>query len=89
MINAIQLHKLNREICLSAIPYLLKEVEYDFVGDGKEYHKVILMGINFNDNMVVVDGNTVWPGRRDGTSKLRLDPTALSYNTYTATITRC
>jgi hypothetical protein len=75
MLNTIEVNKLNREICLKAIPYLLKEVEFDMVGNG-EYHKVRLMGVEFN-NMVTLtsdSGSTLitWPARRDGTSRLKI-----------------
>lgn len=72
MLNTIELGKLNREICLKAIPYLLKEVEFEF-NEG-EFHKVNLMGVDLNNNMVLVNTYWQWPGRRDGASALRLEP---------------
>lgn len=76
MLNTIEVNKLNREICLKSIPYLLKEVEFDMADNG-EYHKVRLMGVDFNNNMLNLtsdSGSTLitWPGRRDGSSRLKM-----------------
>ncbi len=75
MLNTIEVNKLNREICLKAIPSLLKEVEFDMADNG-EYHRVRLMGVEFNHNMLTLtsdSGSTLitWPGRRDGSSRIK------------------